>query len=192
MYHGITGKRAKSELGMTMIELLIAISVLFVGMAAMMILFTIAIATNGRSKTDTTGTMLAQEVMEQISAAPANTNPTITMTDCNPSGTTTWSIATTGSASPGSGASVVTSTGSIDWTQAYSAVTANYKMQYVACGASGQQATYDVRWNVMTVAANITKLITVSARQIAAGASTGRNRAVLFATPITLRTITGL
>jgi hypothetical protein len=31
-------------------------------------------------------------------------------------------------------------TGAIDFTQAYAAVLANYKMQYVACGAGGMFA----------------------------------------------------
>ncbi len=172
---------------MSLIELMIAMVVLVVGMLSLMALVTTAIATNNRNKLDTTGTMLAQTVLEAIVSQPANLTSTITINDCNPAGATSWTIATAGAANPGNGANVNWSTtGDIDFTQLYSAVTTNYKMQYVACGTGGQQSTYDVRWNVLTLSA-YTKLVTVSARQI--GGQTGK--ALFFSPPITLRTIAG-
>jgi Tfp pilus assembly protein PilV len=168
---------------------MIAITVLAVGMAGLAGLFSMAIMNNGRSKGDTTGTMLAQTVLEKIASQPANNAATLILTDCNPGGATPWTIATAGTASPGNGANL-DSTGGIDFTQAYSAVTANYKMQFIACGNNGRQVTYDVRWNIQTITAN-TRLITVSARPLAA-ASGGKEQALLFALPITLRTIGGL
>jgi type IV pilus modification protein PilV len=174
--------------GMSLIELMVAMTVLVVGMLALMTLVTTAISSNNRSKLDTTGTMLAQTVLEGIAAQPASVGATFNMTDCNPAGATTWTIATAG-ASPGAGADVVASTGNIDFNlQSYAAVTANYKMKYVTCGVSGTQATYDVRWNVRTLT-NFTKLITVSARQL--GVSTSGANLPFFSPPITLRTIAG-
>jgi type IV pilus modification protein PilV len=174
--------------GMSLIELMIAMTVLVVGMLALMTLVTTAISSNNRSKLDTTGTMLAQTVLEGIAAQPASAGATFSMSDCNPAGAATFTIATAGGASPGAGADIVASTGNIDFTQAFSGVPANYKMQYVTCGVSGAQATYDVRWNVRTLTA-FTKMITVSARQL--GVSTSGANLPFFSPPITLRTISG-
>lgn len=174
--------------GMSLIELMIAMTVLVVGMLALMTLVTTAISSNNRNKLDTTGTMLAQTVLEGIAAQPATAGATFTMSDCNPAGSTTFTIATAGAASPGAGANVTASTGNIDFTQAFSGVTSNYAMQYVTCGVSGAKSTYDVRWNVRTLT-TYTKLITVSARQL--GASTTGSNLPFFSPPITLRTIAG-
>jgi type IV pilus modification protein PilV len=174
--------------GMSLIELMIAMTVLVVGMLALMTLVTTAISSNNRSKLDTTGTMLAQTVLEGIAAQPATLGNTFNMKDCDPAGATTFTIATAGPAAIGEslGADVASSTGNIDFGQPFSSITTNYKMKYVTCGVSGAQATYDVRWNVRTLTA-FTKLITVSARQLGA---TGANLP-FFSPPITLRTIAG-
>ena len=180
-----------AERGISLVELVIAITVLAVGMAGLAVLFSTAIMNNSRSKGDTSGTMLTQTVLEKIAAQPANLVANLTTTDCNSAGPTVWPMATTGAASPGAGATISVATGAIDFTQAYAAVTPNYKMQYVACGVGGRQTTYDVRWNIQTITAN-TRLITVSARPLAAAAAGNQNQALLFAPPITLRTIGGL
>lgn len=168
--------------GMSLIELMIALVVLVVGMLALMTMVTTAISSNNRAKVDTTGTMLAQTVLEGIVAQPATQNTTFSLKDCNPAGATTFTLATAPGAQPnGNGAPLVAATGNIDFTQA---VVANYNMLYVACGSGGTQATYDVRWNVMTLT-NFTKLVTVSARQRNIG------NLPFFFPPITLRTIAG-
>ena len=154
-----------AERGISLVELVIAISVLAIGMAGLAVLFSTAIMNNSRSKGDTSGTMLTQTVLEKIAAQPAYLVANLT--------------------------AIVAATGAIDFTQAYAAVPANYKMQYVACGAGGQQTTYDVRWNIQTISAN-TRLITVSTRPVAAANVGNQNQALLFAPPITLRTIGGL
>lgn len=179
---------------MTLIELLIGITVLAIGMAGLMVLFSTAIMNNSRSKGDTSGTMLAQAVLEKIAAQPANSGATFNMTDCNPNGATDWTIATAGAASPGAGATLSdAATGNIDWTNfTYADVPANYKMQFVSCGRGGRQITYEVRWNIQTISAR-TRLITVSARPSAmASANNNQSQALLYAQPITLRTIGGL
>jgi Tfp pilus assembly protein PilV len=181
-----------AERGISLVELVIAITVLGIGMAGLAVLFSTAIMNNSRSKGDTSGTMLTQTVLEQIAAQPANLVANLTLTDCNTAGATVWPIATTGAASPGAGATINVNTGAIDFTQAYAAIPGNYKMQYVACGNNGRQMTYEVRWNIQTITAN-TRLITVSARPLAAASAAGnQNQALLFAPPITLRTIGGL
>jgi prepilin-type N-terminal cleavage/methylation domain-containing protein len=180
-----------AQRGISLVELVIAITVLAIGMAGLAVLFSTAIMNNSRSKGDTSGTMLTQTVLEQIAAQPANLAANLTLSDCNPAGAVAWPIATAGAASPGAGANINVATGAVDFTQAYAAVPANYKMQFVACGNNGRQTTYEVRWNIQTVTAN-TRLVTVSARPLAAASAGNRNQALLFAPPITLRTIGGL
>jgi Tfp pilus assembly protein PilV len=187
--HGRFGQSA--ERGISLVELVIAITVLAIGMAGLAVLFSTAIMNNSRSKGDTSGTMLTQTVLEKIAAQPANLAANLTVGDCNPAGATVWPIATAGAASPGAGAAIDVNTGAIDFTQAYAAIVGSYKMQYVACGGNGQQTTYEVRWNIQTITAN-TRLITVSARPLGAAAAGNQNQALLFAPPITLRTIGGL
>jgi type IV pilus modification protein PilV len=168
---------SRRQCGMTLIELLIAMTVLAVGMGGMVVVFAAAISGNGRAKFDTSGTMLAQTVLERIATQPANTAANITMTDCNPAGAQNFTIAT----APGGAA--LDANSNIDWTQA---ALLNYGMQFVACGNNGRQVTFDVRWNVQTISAN-SRLITVSARPLGA-----TNQSVIFAQPITLRGIGGI
>ena len=60
-----------AERGISLVELVIAISVLAIGMAGLAVLFSTAIMNNSRSKGDTSGTMLTQTVLEKIAAQPA-------------------------------------------------------------------------------------------------------------------------
>ncbi len=174
----------KRQLGMTMIELLIAMAVLTIGMGGMLTVFATAIRGNGRNKMDTSGTMLAQTVMDRIAAQPASSNANLTITDCNPAGAFGWTVATA------PGGALLDNTGNfIDWTQAYAAQPANYAMQFVACGNNGRQTTYDVRWHVTRISANA-RVIIVSARPLAADGN--NNMGMTYAQPVTLRTIGGL
>ena len=183
----------KSQAGMTLIELLVAIMILAIGMGALTNLLVVAMAKDNRNAKDTSSTLLAQMVVEQISAQHPNSNATISVTDCAGN---TWTIATAGGASPnGAGANLVTTStsvnyGGIDSTQAYSNITANYAMKYVDCGGAGNTGvptTYDVRWNVMTIDANYTRLVTASARPLNANALGG----IQFALPANLRAVAG-
>ncbi|HEV7969199.1 MAG TPA: prepilin-type N-terminal cleavage/methylation domain-containing protein [Candidatus Acidoferrales bacterium] len=183
----------QSQAGMTLVELLVAMSILAVGMGALTNLLVVAMETDNRNSKDTSATLLAQMVVEQISAQHPNSNATISITDCagNP-----WTVATAGGASPnGTGANLVTTStsvgyGGIDQTQAYSTIPASYAMQYVDCGGvgnTGNPTTYDVRWNVMTIDANYTRLVTASARPLGANALGG----IQFAYPVNLRAVSG-
>jgi prepilin-type N-terminal cleavage/methylation domain-containing protein len=185
--------RREAESGMSLIELMIAMLILAIGLGALTNVLVVAMATDNKNSKDTSATLLAQMVIEQISAQHPNSNAAISVTDCAGNA---WTIATTGGASPnGAGATLVTTStssgyGGIDQTQAYSAITANYAMKYVDCGGvgnTGVPTTYDVRWNVMTVDANYTRLVTASARPLNANALGG----ISFAIPVNLRAVAG-
>src|SRR5215813_12239711 len=131
------------ESGMTLIELMIAAVVLVFGMLSIMGLLMLAIGNNGRSKIDSTATMLSQAVLEQISAKLVGGGPG-SVTDnsaCGAGPGTTWTIdyAQGGAALAG---------GKIDFTAAQGP--ANYFMNYVEC-TNNVAVTYDVRWNVQPI-----------------------------------------
>lgn len=183
----------RSQAGMSLIELMVAMSILSIGLGALTQLLVVALATDNRNSKDTSATLLAQMVIEQISAQHPNSSATIAVTDCAGN---SWTIATAGGASPGgAGATLVTSSsstnyGGINQTQAYSSITANYAMKYVDCGGAGNTGvptTYDVRWNVMTIDANYTRLVTASARPVNANALGG----IQYAVPVNLRAVSG-
>jgi hypothetical protein len=145
------------ESGMTIIELAIASVVLIFGMLSIMGLLMLAIGNNGRSKIDSTATMLTQGVLEQISAVLAGGGPG-SITDCKGAGTT-WAI-DTASAPPPNGWGAVLNGNVVDFTQA---APAGSQMDYVECNGN-VQTTYDVRWNIQTISSNGTYLVTVGAR----------------------------
>jgi prepilin-type N-terminal cleavage/methylation domain-containing protein len=171
----LRAKKRKTQRGMTLIELMLAMVVFTVGMGGVMVLFTTAIASNNRNKIDTGGTLVAQLALEQLVAVPANQAVTTTVTDC------TGAVHTMNTAS---GGPALAAGGNINFTIA---PITGYRMLYVTCGGGGQQVTYDVRWNI-TRPSNFTKLVTVSARPTGAGQAGSGS---FFALPTTLRTIGG-
>ena len=182
-----------SQRGMSLVELMFAMVILAIGLGAITNLLAVAMTTDNRNSKDTSATLLAQMVIEQISAQHPNSNASISITDCAGNA---WTIATAGGASPnGTGAALVTSStstayGGIDQTQSYANIPLNYAMQYVDCGGAGNTGnptTYDVRWNVMTVDTNYTRMVTASARPLNASNLGGR----MFALPVTLRAVAG-
>lgn len=170
------------EQGFSLVELMAAMTMLAIGMAGLALVFTTAVMGNSRAKGDTAGTMLAQTVLEKIASQPADTATALTLVDCNSAGGTTWSIATAPGGAP------LDSSGAIDFTQA---AIPNYSMQFVSCGSGGTAATFDVRWKVQTITAH-SRAITVSARPAAMANARGANQALLYAQPITLRTVGGM
>ena len=176
--------------GASLIELMIAMLVLAIGLGALTTLIAACMITDNRNSKDTSATLLAQKVIEELSAQNTNSTNVVILTDCAGNN---WTIPSTqGAAAPsGQGAALATSAGSpyyggIDFTQSIGAVPAGFSMQYVDCNANGTQTTYDVRWNVMTVTANSTRLITSSARQL----NTARD-GLHYAIPVTLRAVGG-
>jgi len=193
---GTNSSKRSGQAGLTLIELMIAIVVLAVGLGGVMIMMTTAIAGNHRSRVDTSGTMLAQMVVEKIAAKGAISSTAISLADCRPAslgGPQSLSLSTAGGASPSGAGAQLGSAGEIDFTQAAAAVTSGYQMTYYTCGVNNRQVAYDVRWNVMTMTTisgtTYTKMVTVSARQL--GFVGGTYQARLFAPPITLRSIVG-
>jgi len=182
----------KIERGTTLVELMVAMFMLTVGMGAMLVLFMNSTVSNNRNVRDTSSTLLAQMVLEQINSQHINSNVAIVVTDCTG---VQWTVATAGGAAPnGAGANLDQNAnsltyGGIDQTQAFNAIPANYAMRYTDCDPNGQQAVYEVRWNVMTITANATRLITVSARQ--ANVNSNQLGGARFAAPVTLRGIAG-
>lgn len=191
-------RRKERRAGFTLLELMIAMVVLAIGLGGLSTLFISAAASNTKNSRSTTATMLAQYVVDAITAQPANgTVKTITVTDCAGN---IWEMNTAGAATPsGAGATLVTSSsgayyGTIDPTQDYSTLppassaSAGYGMKYVECAVSGDQPViYDVRWNVITIDSN-TRLVTVSARQLSQSNQLGT---AVYAFPVTVRGIGG-
>lgn len=173
----LQARKRKRQAGFTILEAMIAAFILTFGLLAITALFATAIGNNGRSRVDTTATMLSESVIEQITAVLARGGPPA-MTDCAPT-PTTWSIDTNvgGAALAGSG---------IDFTQ--TSPPSGYYMNFVVCNGGGQantQATYDVRWNVAQISTN-TYLVTVASRPL--GMTAGR---FTFSLPVTFRTYVG-
>ena len=184
----------KGQHGSMLLELLIAIVVLAIGMGGLLVLLVSAMSTNNRSGNDTSSTMLAEHIIEQISAQPADTSTALSIKDC---AGTSWSVSTTGAAngsgnsgSYGGNGAQLTSTGTVDWTQDYASVPAGYAMEYVACGPSDRQITYDTRWNIVSLnpSNNSSRMVIVSARP-STSLTVGGLRYVI---PANLRTIGGV
>lgn len=174
----------RGEQGMTMIELMIALTVLTVGLAALLGLLTTAIASNRRNQLDTGATLAAQALLETIAAQP-NGN-LVDIYDCTGTKTTIQTA-------PNTSVSLVN--GDVDFkNQSHAAIASGYAMYYVSCGANGQESTYDVRWNIQTIPGGTgtgysEQLITVGAAQTAVANSQNSSARAQFLLPVTLRTI---
>lgn len=184
-----SGKK-RNQSGMTLVELMFAMVILAVGLGALNILFIFASETDNKNSKATSSTMLAQKVLEQISAQHPDSIQVISLTDCAGNA---WNINTVGSPAPGTGARAETDTsspfyGGLDPSQDYAAIPVGYAMQYTDCGVGGRQTVYDVRWNIIAVD-QYTRMITVSARQVSPSNQLGGR---LFSLPTTLRGIGGM
>ena len=177
-------KTGKCESGMSLIELMIALTVLTVGLAALLALLMTAIRTNTSNKLDTGGTLAAQAVLETIAAQPSGAN--VTMYDC-------VGNAITVKTAPDTSVNLLTSypVGDVDFSQA-SGITSGYSASYVGCGPVGRRVTYDVRWRIQTITSGTgysEKLIIVGAAQSRVAAVQKTAQQSRFMRPITLRTI---
>ena len=195
----------QQQSGMSLIEMMIAMFVLAVGLQGSMIMIVLGMQTDSRNKTDTTATILDQEVIEKFATLKNYPRPvSVNIYDCAlGNGNANMHNASLGAgASPtGGGATLYTSAsapnvmqvGDIDWSQATpvlaTSTVSGYAMRYQSC--SGE--IYEVRWNVMLLSVNsrISQLV-VSTRPVAAvaaDAGAGTTRAILYARPVTLRTL---
>jgi Tfp pilus assembly protein PilV len=188
---------------MSMIELLIAMTVLAVGLLGCAVMILAGVQSNSRNKNDSTAVVLDQEILEEF-ATYANypKQGFVVITDCGSSVASANAhnaSVVEGAAGTGAGATLYTGAtapstsqvGDIDWTAgaptyATSTIT-GYAMTYLACNGD----TYEVRWNIMQVTPNANglsriSLLTVSSRQTSAA---NAHNALLFANPTTLRTL---
>lgn len=183
--------------GFSLLEFLISMVVLSIGVGGILPLLIASITLDKKAAGDTTSVMVAEVVLEQMSAAGANypgvlPNP---IQDCaNPPNS--WSIDMTsaavgggsGGAYGGNGANL-TNQGAIDWSQAYANIPANFAMRYVACSTTNDTpVTYEVRWDVVkTSFSDSTKMIVISARPMIQ-----QSMALGVVWPINMRTIIGM
>ena len=194
--------RAKlRQRGMSMIELLIAMTVLSVGLLGCMIMIMAGIQSNARNKNDSAAVVLDQEILEMFATYQFYpTSGHVVVTDCGTTAASThWANVVQGVGPLGAGATLYTAAtaplpsmvGDIDWTQPAPAFATNgvagYAMNYQTCNGD----TYEVRWNVMKVNPNAfgiaaLSLLTVSARQTSAA---NVHNATLFAVPTSLHTL---
>jgi len=202
-------RRRTASKGFSLIELLIAMLVLTVGLLGGMIVIVTAIASNARSRLDTTGVALAQSTMDRIivlsiSAATQSTS----MSDCttNPPTTLPHTISTVASDAPGSGAPLTDMAGLPDGNQMIDFSqdpVAGYSMNYVLCATGGDNGAattkgppqiYDVRWHITNIANSSapgnTQLVLVAAKNLGE-AGNGVTQSKFFTIPITLRAVRG-
>jgi type II secretory pathway pseudopilin PulG len=186
--------RPKPTHGFMLIELMISMVVLTVGLGGLLVLLISAMYTDRASASDTTATMVAEHVVEQITAEGVNNDNALSITDC---ANNVMSIATlraplgagNGGANGGNGAAL-TVNGIIDWNnQTFAAVPTDgagnkYAIDYVACGANGKQTSYEVRWNVIQLSGT-SRLTIIGARP----SGNGQLGGVKFVIPVNLRTI---
>jgi len=170
------------EAGSTLIETMLASAILVIGSLSIITLIVTSVALNNRNKWDSTQTMVAEAIMEQVHST-FNGTGTTAITDCaDTSHTIDTTIPNTGSV----GSRL--SGGAIDFTQA--SPPSGYHMDYVVsspCAAGGTvDGTYDVRWHLDQIGSTNTYLITVSAKL----KNHGEGNKV-FALPVTLRFMAG-
>lgn len=170
------------ESGVSLIETMVASFILIAGSMGMIALVVASIATNNRNKMDSTQTMLAGSIMEQIHSTFSG-NGTSALADCSG---TIWTIDTT-IPNTGSVGSLLLGA-AIDYTEANPPT--GYHMDYVMrapCTSSGaMEGTYDVRWHLDQIGSTNTYMITVSAKL----KNHGEGNQV-FAFPVTLRFMAG-
>jgi len=177
--------RRNRESGVTMIETLMAAAILAIGSIGMLSLIISAIATNNRNKMDSTQTMLAESILEQINSTfGAVSGPgTSTLVDCAGN---SWTVDTTVSGTASTGAAI--SGTSIDFSQ--TSPPAGWHMDYVMstpCSPSGSvQGVYDVRWHLDQIGTTQSYIVTVSAKLKNHGEGNQ-----YFSLPVTLRVLYG-
>ncbi|PYV84088.1 MAG: hypothetical protein DMG93_06130 [Acidobacteria bacterium] len=183
--------------GFTLIELMISMVVLLIGLGGLLVLLITSLYTNKTAATDTSSTMIAEHILEQISAQGLQATTPLQITDCTYPTPQTINFATNpatlgsgNSGANGGNGATLTAGGIINWTQAFSAVPTDpvsgypYAIRYTDCGANGKQKVYDVRWNVIKMSAN-DRLIVIGARP----SNVSTNGGLRFVVPANLRTV---
>jgi prepilin-type N-terminal cleavage/methylation domain-containing protein len=187
----------KRQRGFTLIELMISMLVLLVGLGGLLVLLVSSLYTNKTASTDTSATMVAEHILEQITAQGLQATTPLQVSDCTYPTPVTTNFATNpatlgagNSGANGGNGAALTANGVIDWTQAFSAVPTDpvsgypYAIKYTDCGTGGKQTVYDVRWNVIKMSTN-DRLIVIGSRPANVSTSGG----LRFIIPANLRTV---
>ncbi len=143
-------RKGTASRGFSLIELMIAMTVLAIGLLGGIAFIAVATASNGRSRLNTTAATLAESTMERIVAIPQKATGAAaltTLTDCSGQ---SFTINTAPGGSPliASGALA----GSVDYSQ--------------PAVASRTGVTYDIRWRIDPGPTHSPQLVTVSARSL--------------------------
>jgi Tfp pilus assembly protein PilV len=174
--------RQNPQAGMSMVEVMIATIILMISSLGVIGLVWTAILMNNRNKVDSTQTMLAESVIEQVNSTIIGSGSSA-LSDCDG---TTWTINTVKGGAAVSGAV-------IDFTE--TSPPTDYAMTYVLrapCAPDGDLvAKYDVRWNVQIIGENVgmstnTFLVTVGSRRAGSGTN-----ALVDSPPIAMRVMVG-
>jgi prepilin-type N-terminal cleavage/methylation domain-containing protein len=180
--------------GLTLIELMIAMTVLAVGLAGIMAIVVAALYGNSRNRTDTAATMISQMVIEQMADMPSTPDQNFVITDCSG---VDWKVTTAagGAALKGNnGATWVASDIDFNTAAAYGAAPGNgWGMAYASCATNGSPGlVYDVRWNTVLTGGGFTKNVVVAARIAGNGTNTaGGANNIYFSIPVQLKTVLG-
>ena len=183
--------------GMTLIELMIAMTVLAVGLVGVMAIVVAALYSNNHNRTDTSATWLAVMVIQQMGEIPAGTNTIFTITDC---AGTVWNVNTDAGTVVGAGVGAalrgtnnppawVTNDINFNAASTYGAAPGNgYGMLYQACGTNGSPGIkYDVRWYISKDIEQ-TKTVIVGAKILGTGSG---EQNYYFSMPVQMKTILG-
>ena len=173
--------RRKIERGFSLIEVMMAMSVLVVGVLGGVLVISVAAANNGRSKLHTTAVTLAESTMERILVIPQKATGAAAQTKITDCAGNTFTMQTALGGSPliSSGAFA----GTIDYSQPPQP---DYSMRYVMCSA-GNGVAYDVRWRIDPGPTPSIQVVTVSSKTIAGGGAA----AAQFTLPYNLRSYRG-
>jgi prepilin-type N-terminal cleavage/methylation domain-containing protein len=187
----------KKQSGFSLIELMIAITVLAIGMAGILPVLLMGMNSNTANRQDSQAVTLAQMVTDQIASRQASTDVVLQIQDCRPAnigGPQNLNINTAAGGAalfqPNAGGGLP---GTIDFSQP---IVAGYQMQYYACGNNdvatidGSAVLYDIRWNIVAMPGNQMKIVTVAARRIRV-TSGSQLQNLLYSSPASLRTIVG-
>ncbi len=169
------------ESGFSLIEVMIAMSVLMVGVLGGVLVISVAAANNGQSKLHTTAVTLAESTMERILAIPQKATGTAAQSKITDCAGNTFTIATAPVGSP-----AITDgafKGTIDFSKPPQP---GYSMRYVMC-SSGSGVAYDVRWRIDPGPTPSIQVVTVGAKTVVGvGAA-----AAQFTLPYNLRSYRG-
>ena len=174
-----------SQRGITIVETMFAVFILVVGSLSMVGLIFRSIATNNRNKIESTQTMLASSIAEQINSTIIGSGSS-SLVDC---------AGTSHTIDTQSGAGANLNGQDIDFTENIAAVSAknDYHMDYLLrtpCTSTGTlQGLYDVRWRVDIIGSitdTKTYLLTIGARLKGHGEGN-----LFFSKPVTVRVLAG-